>query len=108
MAFLTLADDPKVRHEGPVGGGLRGHRKTFHVYLAAATPRVVYFEGYKLKDPDNVNLSFAATHTNGAGEACGGTPSTTPIISADGTNITLQNSAIMRCSFSIEGEWERI
>ena len=107
MAFTTDTAG-KVRHEEPVGAGYRGLRKVFHVKLVAATPKTLYFGGFKLKDPDNVHLVFSPAFTNGAGETVGGVPATTIAIAADGKSMTLTHSANMNCSLEICGDWVAI
>jgi hypothetical protein len=105
MAFTTSQVN---RHEQPLGGGYRGLRKVFHTKLVAATPKTVYFDGFKLNDVDNLYIDFGATHVNGSAESCGGTPATTITLAADGKSITLTHSANMNCVFEIAGDWVAI
>lgn len=96
--------DALQHDEQPVGAGNHGILKVFMVTLAAATPKVINFGKFFLKDAANVFIQFGVG-TNGPGDAFQGLPDTTTTIAADGKSMTLTDAAGGDFSVLIIGEW---
>lgn len=105
MAFSSTKQN---LHQEPVGPGFHGSMKTFAMKLVAATPYVLYFDGFKLSDVDHANVLFSSAFTNGSSEAVGGAPATTKTIASDGKSVTLTDSSGGNFVVTIIGKWVKI